>query len=168
MGELIDDLLEFSRLGRQVLSCQKLDLVQLVNGVLEDFAGEIAQHGIAVIVGVLPAAQADPVLLRQVLVNLIGNAIKFTARTTAPMIEITAREEDGATIYSIRDNGAGFDMAYAGKLFGVFQRLHTQEEFPGTGVGLAIVQNIIQRHGGTVWAESRAGEGTIVSFRLNR
>lgn len=166
MGELIDDLLQFSRLGRQVLSSQKLDLAKLVNGVLDDFAEEIAQRGIAVIVGALPPAQADPILLRQVLANLISNAIKFTTRTPAPVIEVSAREEDGAHIYSIRDNGAGFDMAYADKLFGVFQRLHSQEEFPGTGVGLAIVQNIIQRHGGKVWAESRPGEGTIISFRL--
>lgn len=166
MGQLIDDLLQFSRLGRQVLSCQKIEMAQLVNGVLEDFADEIAQRGIVVRVGALSPAQGDPILLRQVLVNLIGNAIKFTSRVAVPVIEISASEDDGAITYSIWDNGAGFDMAYADKLFGVFQRLHSQEEFPGTGVGLAIVQNIIQRHGGKVWVESRPGEGTIVSFRL--
>ena len=127
---------------------------------------DVARRSIEVTVQQLPVCVADAVLLRQVFSNLIGNAVKFTEKTAAPRIEIGAREENGTTVYYVRDNGAGFDMAYADKLFGVFQRLHTQEEFEGTGVGLAIVQNIIQRHGGKIWANSHPGEGTVISFSL--
>jgi light-regulated signal transduction histidine kinase (bacteriophytochrome) len=111
-------------------------------------------------------ADADPGLVRAVLDNLIGNAWKFTGRTPEPEIEIGAREEGGSTAYFVRDNGAGFDMRYAHKLFSPFQRLHHTEEFEGTGIGLATVKKIVQRHGGRVWVESAVGGGTTVSFTL--
>jgi light-regulated signal transduction histidine kinase (bacteriophytochrome) len=164
MGALIDDLLLFSRLGRQTINRQALDPGNLVNAVLEDFAADIASRGIEVHVAPLPACEADANLMRQVFANLIGNAVKFTAKVSAPRIDIGAKVENGTTVYFVRDNGAGFDMAYGDKLFGVFQRLHSHEEFEGTGVGLAIVKNIIQRHGGKVWAEGKIGEGSTFSF----
>jgi light-regulated signal transduction histidine kinase (bacteriophytochrome) len=166
MGALIDDLLLFSRLGRQPINRQTLNLDRLVHAVLEDFAEDIAQRGVEVLVAPLPACEADASLLRQVFANLIGNAVKFTAKTTGPRIEIGASVENGGCIYFVRDNGAGFDMAYAEKLFGVFQRLHSQEEFEGTGVGLAIVRNIIQRHGGRIWAEAVSGAGATFFFTI--
>jgi len=166
MGELIDDLLLFSRLGRQPLNRQSLYPDKLVMAVLEDFTAEIEQRGIDIVIAQLPICQADPQLLRQVFANLIGNALKFTLKTTAPRIEIGTRMENGTPVFFVRDNGAGFDMTYADKLFGVFQRLHAQEEFEGTGVGLAIVQSIIQRHGGKIWAEGAVGQGATFSFTL--
>jgi light-regulated signal transduction histidine kinase (bacteriophytochrome) len=114
----------------------------------------------------LPRAEGDPALLRQVWVNLISNAIKFTARTQRAEIEVGAREEANAVVYWVRDNGAGFDMRYANKLFGVFQRLHRDAEFPGTGVGLAIVQRIVARHGGSVRAKGAVGAGATFEFSL--
>lgn len=166
MDALITDLLTFSRSSRQQLEKQLLDPGWLVRQVLDDFAADLTQHQIEVTVHPLPPCEADAALLRQVLSNLVGNAIKFTRKTASPRIEIGARESDGTTVYYVRDNGIGFDMTHADKLFGVFQRLHSQEEFEGTGVGLAIVQNIITRHGGKVWAESRPEEGTVISFTL--
>jgi light-regulated signal transduction histidine kinase (bacteriophytochrome) len=114
----------------------------------------------------LPAAAADRALLKQAWLNLVGNALKYSAKRPDPCIELGARREAQATVYWIRDNGVGFDMRYAEKLFGVFQRLHSSEEFPGTGVGLAIVQRVVQRHGGRVWAEGRPGEGATFYFSL--
>jgi PAS domain S-box-containing protein len=166
MGALIDDLLLFSRLGRQPINRQTLYPGKLVMAVLEDFTADIEQRGIDIVITQLPVCQADPLLLRQVFANLIGNAVKFTLNTPAPRIEIGSRMENGTPVYFVRDNGAGFDMAYADKLFGVFQRLHTQEEFEGTGVGLAIVQSIIQRHGGQIWAEGAIGQGATFFFTL--
>jgi PAS domain S-box-containing protein len=166
MGALIDDLLLFSRLGRQPINRQPLDLDTLVSGVLEDYATEIRQRGIEVRVSPLPACEADAPLIRQVFANLVENAVKFTAKTDTPRIEIGSSEEKGAIVYFVRDNGAGFDMAFSSKLFGVFQRLHSQQEFDGTGVGLAIVRNIIQRHGGQVRAEATVGAGATFSFTI--
>jgi len=165
MGQLIDDLLAFSRLGRQEPAKRRIDMASLVREVL----GELARDAAAVIeVSALPSAQADRALLRQVWVNLIGNALKYSARRDPPRVEIAGREEAGEALYWVRDNGVGFDMRYAGKLFGVFQRLHAADEFPGTGVGLAIVQRVIARHGGRVWAQAKEGEGACFYFSLPR
>jgi len=159
MGQLIDDLLDFSRLGRQDLSKQSVDMAAL--------AREAAREaGIEPDLGALPAAHADPALLRQVWLNLLGNAAKYSGKRPDARIEVGGRQEDGQSVYWVRDNGVGFDMRYAGKLFGVFQRLHGADEFPGTGVGLAIVQRVVSRHGGRVWAEGRVGEGACFHFTL--
>ncbi len=162
MGQLIDDLLAFSRLGRKALACRPLDMTALVQEVL----AETEQGKARVEVGRLPPAGADAGLVKQVWNNLIGNAVKYSGKNPAPRIEIGGREADGENVYWVRDNGVGFDMRYADKLFGVFQRLHRQDEFPGTGVGLAIVQRVVTRHGGRVWAEGKPGEGACFHFSL--
>jgi signal transduction histidine kinase len=162
MGALIDDLLAFSRLGRKPVEKIPLDMGALVARVVDETGG--ARH---VQVAALPDAQADPVLLRQVWVNLVSNALKYGApRGDALRIDIDAERGDGCVRYRIRDNGVGFDMRFADKLFGVFQRLHAAEEFEGTGVGLAIVQQIVVRHGGTVRAESAPGQGATFWIEL--
>ncbi|HZE59986.1 MAG TPA: ATP-binding protein [Burkholderiales bacterium] len=163
MGQLIDDLLAFSRLGRQEPACSRVDMMALAREVSEELRGAgDAQIELAA----LPAAHADAALLRQVWLNLIGNALKYSSKGAQPRIEIGGRDEGAEACYSVRDNGVGFDMRYAEKLFGVFQRLHRADEFEGTGVGLAIVQRIVARHGGRVWAESRPGEGACFHFCL--
>jgi light-regulated signal transduction histidine kinase (bacteriophytochrome) len=131
--------------------------------------GELGGAGRATLeIATLPAAHADAALLKQVWFNLIGNALKYSAKVAEPRVEIGARQEAREDVYWVRDNGAGFDMRYADKLFGVFQRLHRAEEFEGTGVGLAIVQRIVARHGGRVWAEAQPGKGACFYFRLPR
>jgi light-regulated signal transduction histidine kinase (bacteriophytochrome) len=165
MGQLIDDLLAFSRLGRQEPAKRRVDMTALAREVVEELRGgspaqiELAQ---------LPAAHADPALLKQVWLNLIGNALKYSGKRADARIEIEGREQGGEILYTVRDNGVGFDMRYADKLFGVFQRLHRQDEFQGTGVGLAIVQRVVTRHGGRVWAEGRPGAGACFRFSLPR
>ena len=166
MGQLIDDLLAFSRLGRQPLNRQPVDTARLVQVVLDELAMQHKGRPVEIKVSPLPACQGDPALLKQVWVNLIANAIKYTRGRTPAVIEIGCHQNPIETVYFVRDNGAGFDMRYAHKLFGVFQRLHRAEEFEGTGVGLAIVQRIIHRHGGRVWAESKAGLRTDFQFTL--
>lgn len=168
MGTLIDDLLALSRLGRQALQKQSVEPAAVVQAVLEDYQEAIDQRGIKVTLGKLPVCQADPALLKQVYTNLISNALKFTGRTAAAEIEIGCERSEGDSVYFVKDNGAGFDMRYADKLFGVFQRLHLPEEFEGTGVGLAIVQRIIQRHGGRVWGDAKLDEGATFFFTLGR
>lgn len=164
MGTLIDDLLAFSRLGRKPLERIRIDMRALIdNVVLEN--GEAAQR--AVHISELPSAQADPILLRQVWTNLLSNAIKYSLpRGTAARIEISGLRDGAMVRYQIRDNGVGFDMRYSDKLFGVFQRLHSDDEFDGTGVGLAIVQRIVTRHGGTISAEAELGVGATFTFAL--
>jgi signal transduction histidine kinase len=163
MGQLIDDLLAFSRLGRQALAKRSIDMTALAQEVVHELApGSAARIELAS----LPAAAADRALLKQALLNLIGNALKYSAKRADPRVEVGARREAHENVYWVRDNGAGFDMRYAEKLFGVFQRLHSSDEFPGTGVGLAIVQRVITRHGGRVWAEGRPGEGATFFFSL--
>jgi light-regulated signal transduction histidine kinase (bacteriophytochrome) len=165
MGQLIDDLLAFSRLGRQEPQRRPLDMAALAREV----AGELNGAGLARIeIAALPAASADAALLRQVWANLVGNALKYSGKRPGARIEIGGREAEGENAYWVRDNGVGFDPRYADKLFGVFQRLHRAEEFPGTGVGLAIVQRVVTRHGGRVWAESVLGEGACFYFSLPR
>jgi PAS domain S-box-containing protein len=165
MSALIDDLLNFSRLGRQPLARQNIDVATLVREVITEVRGD---HPASPEVGELPATRGDRALLKQVWINLISNAFKYSAKRDAPRIEIGGQIDGEENVYWIRDNGAGFDMRYAAKLFGVFQRLHSQEEFAGTGVGLAIVQRVVTRHGGRVWAEGKPGEGACFSFSLPR
>jgi signal transduction histidine kinase len=167
MGQLVDDLLNFSRLGRQALQKQQVSPADLARQVLEEIHSEDQGRNVQVSIGDLPVAQADPSLLRQVYTNLISNAFKYTRARDKAQIEIGATSANGnGIVYYVKDNGAGFDMQYAGKLFGVFQRLHKAEEFEGTGVGLAIVQRIIQRHGGHIWAEAEVDKGAKFSFTL--
>jgi two-component system, sensor histidine kinase and response regulator len=127
-----------------------------------------AEVGGPVEVADLPPVSADRALLRQVWINLVGNAVKYSSKRAAPRVSVGGREEGGECVYWVRDNGAGFDMRYASKLFGVFQRLHREDEFPGTGVGLAIVERIVSRHGGRVWAEGRPDAGACFYFALPR
>ncbi|MBI5566011.1 MAG: PAS domain S-box protein, partial [Chloroflexi bacterium] len=166
MGQLIDDLLVFSRLSRQPLNKQPVDLTALITQVLDDLRAAEGDRSIEITIGDLPPGQADLALLKQVLINLIANALKFTAKRTSARIEIGCKIDASTPIYFVSDNGAGFDMQYADKLFGVFQRLHRAEDYAGTGVGLAIVKRIIERHGGRVWADAREGEGATFYFTL--
>jgi len=166
MGALIDDLLAFSRLNRQALTKQTVDMELLVHGVLEDVLPGAKERTIEIVNGTLPAANGDPTLLRQVWANLLSNAIKYSRYVQQARIEIGALAEEKKNVYYVRDNGAGFDMKYADKLFGVFQRLHRAEEFEGTGIGLAIVQRVVHRHGGRVWAEAKVNQGATFYFTL--
>ncbi len=168
MGRLIDDLLAFSRLGRKPVDATAVDMDGLVNAVWAELLANMENVRADFIKPQLPPAWGDSVLLRQVLQNLLSNAAKYSSKCEQPRIEMTAQVYDNEVIYSIRDNGVGFDMQYYNKLFGVFQRLHRDDEFPGTGVGLAIVERVIGRHGGRVWAESEIGVGSTFNFSLPR
>lgn len=170
MGVLIDDLLAFARLSRQPLHKQPVALAELVRQVLEDLALERECRQVEITVGDLPACEGDPQLLKQALVNLLSNGLKYTRKRELARIEIGAIAETAKSIpvYYVRDNGVGFDMRYADKLFGVFQRLHGAQEYPGTGVGLAIVQRIVHRHGGRVWAEAAVNQGATFYFMLTQ
>jgi light-regulated signal transduction histidine kinase (bacteriophytochrome) len=134
---------------------------------LEELGAEQVGRQIDIHIGELPECQADPILLKQVYFNLIANALKYTRRRDLALIEINAQSHGPETIYFVKDNGVGFDMRYSDKLFGVFQRLHSAEDYEGTGVGLAIIQRIIHRHGGRIWAESMVDHGATFFFTLN-
>ncbi len=165
MGEAIDDLLTLSRVGRDGMNLMQVDMTAMARTIVEELHQE--NPAAQVTIHAMPTAMADPILLRQAMLNLIGNALKFTSRRADARIEIGATQEQGGPpVYFIRDNGAGFDPAHAAKLFGVFQRLHQESEFPGAGVGLAIVKRIIERHGGSVWAEAAPGKGATFYFTL--
>ena len=166
MGRLIDDLLQFSRLGRQAMTRQPVAMADIVRQCLEELRGEREGREVEVILGELPPCRADAALLKQVWLNLLANALKFTRGRAQARIEAGSFARDGETVYFVRDNGVGFDMAYADKLFGVFQRLHRQEDYEGTGVGLALVHRIIHRHGGRVWAEASPDRGAAFFFTL--
>jgi light-regulated signal transduction histidine kinase (bacteriophytochrome) len=166
MGTLIDDLLTFSRLSRVPLHKQEVNNDKLVRSVIDDLNAQQTGRQIGVRVGELPESVGDPALLKQVWVNLLSNAFKYTRHHVAARVEVGCLRESNEDIYFVRDNGAGFDMRYASKLFGVFQRLHRAEDYEGTGVGLAIVQRIIHRHGGRVWAEAAVDRGATFSFTL--
>lgn len=168
MKQLIDDLLDFSRLNRRPLTKQPVRMTTLVQEALEELHPDYDQRRVEIRLGELPPCQADPVLLKQVLLNLLGNALKYTGKREVTHIEIGAHETDEEVVYFVKDNGSGFDMRYADKLFGVFQRLHSGKEFEGTGVGLAIVERILQRHGGRVWAEAEVDKGAIFYFSLSQ
>ena len=165
-GELIDALLNFSRLGRQPLAVEPVDLTELARSVVDELRRSAGPEAMDTIVDPLPPTRGDRTLLRQVLANLIGNAFKFSRGRPHPQIEVGARREGQAVVYFVRDNGVGFDIRYSDKLFGVFQRLHRPDEFEGTGVGLALAQRIIQRHGGRIWADGRVDGGATFFFTL--
>jgi light-regulated signal transduction histidine kinase (bacteriophytochrome) len=166
MERLIDDLLKFARAGRAPLAMSALEMDSLVRGVVSDLAQ--AYPGARIEQASLPPAQGDAALVKQVWTNLVSNALKYSSRSAGPRIEIGGSAEGTECSYWVRDNGAGFDMRYAEKLFKVFQRLHGPEEFEGTGVGLAIVQRVVTRHGGRVWAEGKRGEGACFHFTLSK
>ena len=166
MNRLIDGLMRLSYLGRHALELQPVALAPLVRGLLDDVRRQYPGHPARVVCAELPTVRADALLLGQVFVNLLTNAFKFTARCASPLIEIGCRLCDGERVFCVRDNGPGFDMAQAGKLFEAFQRLHPSGEFEGTGVGLSIVQRIVQRHGGRVWVEAEPGHGARFNFTL--
>jgi len=167
MGMLIDDLLTFSRLSRAPVNHQPVNVGQLVRDVLSGMSSERERRKIDVRVGDLPACRGDSALLKQVWINLLSNAFKYTQKREAPTVEIGCNATPEGQVYFVRDNGAGFDMRYAGKLFGVFQRLHRAEDYEGTGVGLAIVQRVVHRHGGRVWADAALDRGATFYFTLN-
>ena len=164
MGLLIDDLLAFSHLSRQPLNRQLVRPADLVRQCVDELRSEQQGRRVEIAIGDLPACQADPALLKQVWMNLMSNALKYTRKQEVAAIEVGSREQAGACVYFVKDNGVGFDMQYADKLFGVFQHLHRPEDYEGTGVGLAIVQRIIHRHGGRVWAEAAVNQGAAFYF----
>jgi len=167
MGDLIDDLLAFSQIGRTPMSRQRINMLQLAQSVVDEALRTAAPRAIAFTVEPLPPAFGEPSLINQVFVNLVANAVKFTGRRDHAAVTIGSRPDgNGATAYFVRDNGAGFDMRHADKLFGVFQRLHKPEDFEGTGVGLAIIDRVITRHGGRVWAEGQVDAGATFYFSL--
>jgi PAS domain S-box len=160
MALLIDALLNFSRVGRVDLNRAALSPTAVAREALDELAGEMKERRVEVTIEDMPTCNADPSMLRQAYYNLLSNALKFTRQTDPAVIQAGSRTEAGKTVYFVRDNGVGFDMMYVDKLFNVFQRLHSIREYEGTGVGLAIVQRIIQRHGGRIWVESEQGKGT--------
>jgi len=165
MGTLVDDLLSLSQVGRQALSFQDTSLNALLATVIEEQAPECAGR-VEWQVGELFSAECDPGLMKQVFVNLLSNAVKYTGKREHAVIEVGQTRQNGERIIFVRDNGAGFDMQYVGKLFGVFQRLHKARDFEGTGVGLAIVQRIIRKHGGRIWAEGVLDQGATFFFTI--
>jgi PAS domain S-box-containing protein len=166
MAKLIDELLELAQLGRHQLQLAHVDMTALAQRAARVLAPELAGREIDIQIKPLPPAEGDGPLLEQVFTNLLSNAIKFTRGRQPAHIEMGASDEAGGPVYYVKDNGVGFDMRYSDKLFGVFQRLHSRDEFEGNGVGLASVQRIVQRHGGRVWAQSELGVGTTFFFTL--
>jgi light-regulated signal transduction histidine kinase (bacteriophytochrome) len=166
MGQLIDDLLGFSRMGRKALAKTTVDLAALLKESQLDVLPAAAGRDIAWTFHPLPTVAADPAMLKQVFVNLLSNAVKYTSTRARAEIEVGASSADGEVVVFFRDNGVGFDMQYASKLFGVFQRLHRAEEFEGTGIGLANVRRIVHRHGGRVWAEGELDRGATFFVAL--
>ncbi len=165
MGQLIDDILQLSRAGRQEMKLTKIDLEKLFQSVFDELKQSQQDRDIQLEIEPLPQVYGDRTLLKQVISNLLSNSFKFTTRKTA-VIQVGFQVEKNEYIYYIKDNGVGFNMKYSGKLFGMFQRLHGQNEFEGTGVGISIVQRIIRRHGGDVWAEGKVDEGATFYFSL--
>lgn len=167
MGQLIDDLLDFSRLGRKSVTFTSINMKEMVEGIVREQTAELKDRTLAIKIQDIEPAQGDLAMVRQVWINLISNALKYSSKKEISKIEIGSFRQDAKKIYYVSDNGAGFDMKYGEKLFGVFQRLHKMNEFEGTGVGLALVKTIIKRHGGEVWAEGKVNEGAKFYFSLN-
>jgi len=166
MGHLVDDLLNLARIGRKEMVRQRVRLDELVREAMADLPPEISERQIEWKIEPLAEADCDPGLVKLVLVNLLSNAVKFTKDRQPAVIEVATRDTEKGKAFVVRDNGVGFDPKYADKLFGVFQRLHREEDFAGTGIGLATVQRIVHRHGGEVWAESTPGKGAAFFFTL--
>jgi len=166
MGRLVDDLLSLSKVGQQKLSTQNTPLGSLLPRLIEDLAPEYSGRDVTWRIGDLFTAECDPGLMQQVFVNLLSNAVKYTRKREHAVIEVGQASENGERVVFVRDNGVGFDMKYAGKLFGVFERLHKARDFEGTGVGLAIVQRIIRKHGGRIWAQAELDQGATFFFTL--
>jgi len=167
MSQLIDDLLAFSRLGKKKISISSVNMNELTEGAIYEISKSV-KHDAQFIIGELPVIEGDYGLLNQLMINLILNAVKYSSKEETSIVEIFAEETKDEFVFSVKDNGAGFDMRFVDKLFGVFQRLHSQEEFEGTGVGLAIVQRVIKKHDGRVWAEGKVGEGATFSFSISK
>lgn len=168
MEQLIEDILKFSRTGRSEMALSEIDMEKMVREVADELEPDVAGSKLQVQVEHLPPARGDSAMVRQVFVNLLANAIKFSRTREVPRIEVGGYREGDEAVYFVKDNGVGFDMQHADKLFGVFKRLHSVEEFEGTGIGLAIVKRIVTRHGGRVWAESKINEGATIYFSLPR
>jgi signal transduction histidine kinase len=166
MGQLIDDLLTFSRLGRNPIAATSINMEALARSALAEIDAPAAAGRARIEIHALPEAWGDPAPIKQVWINLLSNAVKFSGKREQPVIEVSGRKNAAEIVYCVKDNGVGFDMKYYDKLFGVFQRLHGNDEFPGTGVGLAIVRRIVSRHGGRAWAEGKMGEGAAFYFSL--
>lgn len=165
MGVLIDDLLAFSRLGRKEIERSAIDMNRLAKQAIKETELASRHHASIKLWPLLPA-KGDPALLQNVLNNLVSNAVKYSGKNEKPFIEIRSKRGNGELIYSVKDNGVGFDMQYEGKLFGLFQRLHSADEFPGTGVGLAMAKRIISKHKGRIWAQGKLNEGATFYFSL--
>jgi light-regulated signal transduction histidine kinase (bacteriophytochrome) len=168
LSQLIQDLLDFSKLSRVEIKVKEVNMETMVKSIISELINTNDKDTISFEVDALPVAVADQVMLKQVWYNLISNAIKFSSCKNKPKIKIGFEEKDKEIIYYVSDNGVGFDMQYANKLFGVFQRLHSSKDFEGTGVGLAIVQRIVQHHGGLVWANGEVNKGATFYFSLPR
>lgn len=166
MGQLIDDLLTFSRLGRTELQPSRVDMQALAQAVFQEITTPADRARIDFRAEGLPCVTGDPALLRQVWTNLLGNAVKFSGKREQALVTVRGETTAGEAVFIVQDNGAGFDMRYVSKLFGVFQRLHSTREFEGTGVGLAIVQRVLHRHGGRAWAEGKIDRGATFYFAL--
>jgi light-regulated signal transduction histidine kinase (bacteriophytochrome) len=168
MGQLIEGLLNLSRVTRAEIGHESVDLSSIARELVAELRQQESGRQVECVIGESVVAHGDPTLLRLVLQNLLGNAWKFTGRQERARIEFGTSEESSERAYFVRDNGAGFEMSYADKLFGAFQRLHGEQEFPGIGIGLATVQRIVDRHGGRVWAVGAPGKGATISFTLKR
>jgi len=166
MGKLIDDLLTFSRTGKQDLRKACIDTNAMVNEIKNEVLENEAYHNVVWKIDDLPKVFADLNTIRQVWVNLVANAAKYSSKSPSPTIEIGSKKQDGQVVFYVKDNGVGFDETYKDKLFKVFQRLHDSGDFEGTGVGLALVDKIIKKHGGTIWADGREGHGATFYFSL--
>ena len=166
MGRLVDDLLSLSKIGRQQLALQKTPLDSILRQVVEDFAPECSGREVEWRIGALSSADCDPALMKQVFANLVSNALKYTRKREHAVIQVGQTKQNHERVIFVRDNGVGFDMQYVGKLFGVFQRLHKARDFEGTGVGLAIVQRIVRKHGGRIWAEAKPDQGATFFFTI--
>lgn len=166
MGQLIDDLIAFSRISRKEVTHQPIDMKLLAETCVQEIQENNGKTKYSVHIESIPACHGDQSMIKQVWMNLISNAVKYSSRETSPSIEIGYREKENEHVYFVKDNGVGFDMQYAHKLFGVFQRLHSPEAFEGTGVGLALAKRIINKHSGEIWAESAPGKGATFYISL--